>query len=380
MFVRAHGRYGMVLTRGPVPRPHDRSGMTYACPGCDVIFDDGVAYSTCPACDLPLDWVRLDRPVWCCAGCDRMINDELEQEPYCDRCGRSMTRIDLSPAWPAAPVEADTDPCVLRPRRFPTLSRALESVGAAARCAGVLALTALLYGLCGLALFGPILSMALDPGWRLLAMATCAPVLLVPLILGVAVACNLIGILGELRDLARDRATRVIHGLEHATVKVLAERGFEPEGGITHQGFFRLSFSAYASAIFDEAGIIHGAARDAIDRVSRGEADLAFHRRCGTSILVASALVSLMAIASTAVALFLTVDGRLLVLGLAGFALLMALGARRLGILVQRLLTVSTDFRSAGLLHVIRHMEEDGNTVHYDVLLDVDVGDGKIVK
>jgi hypothetical protein len=53
----------------------------------------------------------------------------------------------------------------------------------------------------------------------------------------------------------------------------------------------------------------------------------------------------------------------------------MALGAGRLGILAQRLLTVSTEFRSAELLRVIRHMTEDGNTVYYDVLLDVDAGD-----
>jgi hypothetical protein len=38
-----------------------------------VVLWDEVAYPQCPVCDLPVDWVDLALPVWCCAGCDAML-------------------------------------------------------------------------------------------------------------------------------------------------------------------------------------------------------------------------------------------------------------------------------------------------------------------
>ena len=44
----------------------------------------------------------------------------------------------------------------------------------------------------------------------------------------------------ELRDLARDRTTRIIHGLEHATIRILLDEGSIVYGGLTHTGFFEI--------------------------------------------------------------------------------------------------------------------------------------------
>jgi len=50
-----------------------------------MILGDGIAYTFCPACDAPVDWVDLRVPVWCCATCDAMINKVLEVAPSCER-------------------------------------------------------------------------------------------------------------------------------------------------------------------------------------------------------------------------------------------------------------------------------------------------------
>ena len=67
-------RARVVFDRVPIERPSEQSPTTYACPGCDVVLWDHVAYSYCPMCNLPVDWVDLTQPVWGCPGCDAMQN------------------------------------------------------------------------------------------------------------------------------------------------------------------------------------------------------------------------------------------------------------------------------------------------------------------
>jgi hypothetical protein len=49
----------MALTREPIPAPGADAPLTFICPACDVVLWDGVAYASCPACDLPVDWVDV---------------------------------------------------------------------------------------------------------------------------------------------------------------------------------------------------------------------------------------------------------------------------------------------------------------------------------
>src|SRR5262245_5258992 len=83
----------IVLTRAPVPAPGADAPLTFICPACDVVLWDGVAYSACPSCDLPVDWVDVSIPVWCCPTCDVMINQQRDDHPRCDACDVALVRV-----------------------------------------------------------------------------------------------------------------------------------------------------------------------------------------------------------------------------------------------------------------------------------------------
>src|SRR5215813_5401590 len=76
-----------------IPKPPGVMAYSYACPRCDLILNDGVAYTFCPACDARVDWVDLRLPVWCCATCDAMINEARAERPWCTDCRRPMNEI-----------------------------------------------------------------------------------------------------------------------------------------------------------------------------------------------------------------------------------------------------------------------------------------------
>src|SRR4030095_10914817 len=82
----------------------------------------------------------------------------------------------------------------------------------------------------------PFLSMALDPLLRNMVLGLAAPVIIVPLILVGRVLWTLGASFREIRDLARDQATRIIHGLEHAAAQILEGEGLAVLGGLTHAG------------------------------------------------------------------------------------------------------------------------------------------------
>ena len=75
-----------------------------------------------------------------------------------------------------------------------------------------------------------------------------------------------------------DRARRN-HGLEHATVTVLTEKikGLRLSGRATSRGFF-----IYGNVDTDE---LRNAAQEALQRMRNGEAHLAIHPNCGTSLV-----------------------------------------------------------------------------------------------
>jgi hypothetical protein len=345
------GRARVVLRRATVAQPSDRAPNTFVCPGCDVILWDEVAYTHCPVCDLPVDWVDLALPVWCCPGCDAMHNRPMETTPRCAECDQDMVQADVP--------EPPREPAPVAPRRPPgRLRRVLAE-----------ALSMVLMGIGLLALLTPFLSLALDPRWRLLALALGAPLLVVPLVWAGSMLWMLGASFREVRDLARDRTTRIIHGLEHATAKVLEAAGHKLLGGLTHPGYFELYIST-DTADANQAKLLRKAANEAIRRVRDGERSLALHPRCGTSLLVTILLLALVALGAAAVGFFMQLGPvGLLAIG-GGFALVVVVGGRSLGLLAQRLLTVSTALRSARILRIERRLESF-EYIRYDVHLSV---------
>ncbi len=84
-----------------------------------------------------------------------------------------------------------------------------------------------------------------------------------------------------------DKETRKNHSLEHATANVLEEM-FGPlsiSGYATKKGFFLMGE-------LPSHHVILGAAKEGLERMKRGERELAIHPRCGTSILAANLLFS----------------------------------------------------------------------------------------
>jgi hypothetical protein len=160
--------------------------------------------------------------------------------------------------------------------------------------------------------------------------------------------------------------------LEHATAKLLDKEGVSVLGGLTHPGYFELYF-APESVDRDQAKRLRRAVNAAIRRIRDGERGLAFHPRCGTSLLVTVLLVALLALAAAGVGLLMQLRPAMLLSVGSGMILVVVVGARPLGLLTQRLLTVSTKLRSARVLRIVRRLEgaDDVKLVCYDVHLAV---------
>ncbi len=144
----------------------------------------------------------------------------------------------------------------------------------------------------------------------------------------------------QIFKIAGDKRLRRNHALEHATINVIEEQfGPQQMGGIAHSDGFTIR-----SAVPPQ--IIENAARIGLNRMSRGDKDLAIHRRCGTSIAVANLL-------SSVLFLFIILGTGRFSLGL---ILLAIIGANMLGPLVgdyvQRYITTSTDVQNMEIVEV----------------------------
>ena len=141
--------------------------------------------------------------------------------------------------------------------------------------------------------------------------------------------------------------TRRNHGLEHATLTLLAKKipGLVGAGRSTPNGFYLygdLSSEAVAEA-----------AQEALDRMKAGEVQLAVHPNCGTNFVTAGFAAGLAAFVG-----FLGANsrrarwGRLpMVIGLCSLALI---AAHPLGLVIQRDITTSGDMRDLQIAHITR--------------------------
>lgn len=87
--------------------------------------------------------------------------------------------------------------------------------------------------------------------------------------------------------------TRQNHALEHATIHVLSRqiKGLAMSGRSDTSGFVLLGDAPTEK--------IEAAAREALTRLKRGESNLAIHPNCGTNLITAGALTTLVAFIGT---------------------------------------------------------------------------------
>ena len=308
--------------------------MSYACPSCDVILYDGVDYTWCPVCSQPVDWVDLCKPFWCCDTCDAIVNEVRADWPTCAACQRAMTRVH---ALESPPSSSSSGP-----------GRIAEI--------GSLALM--------LVLLAQFVVLALDP----VGFIVVAPYLVLAVLGAGIYLIAVFASLAELRALIRDHHTRVIHGLEHACLKLLERRGFKHRGGQTHEGFFEIEIKNDGRASIEA---VRQATYEAMTRLAHGETSLALDPRCGTSLMVGIAVVSALIIISTIAAFLAGVPAGILAAGTATASVLAWLGSRPLGLLAQRTLTVSTGFVGALVHRIVRVVSASGDTATFLVYLRI---------
>ena len=298
---------------------------TFVCDACELTLDDDVDYTWCPACGGA---VRKP-PRFVCESCEAML-DEVDE--WCAACGGKVREIRAS-----------------RPTTTHTLS-----------------LDAMVRWMLGAALVVQAVLALLAPD----AFPYLRAWLLVVQVVSVVVVLLALALAREVRVLARDKRTRILHGLEHATFNLLVPRGFPVRSGHTYDGEFELRID-HDGKSWDRLLEIRDAAREAIVRIASGETVLAYSPLCGTSWLVGYCLLALAVVTSGGVALLLGAPTGIT------FAATVAAGfaaraiKRPLGLWVQRHLTVSTDLLAATVKEVERRASPDGNTMIVTIAIDV---------
>jgi hypothetical protein len=169
--------------------------------------------------------------------------------------------------------------------------------------------------------------------------------------------------------LARDRRVRILHGLEHATIRVLEARGVTIAEGRTHARSFTIRMSR--DPRFEHLHVVDAAANVAIARVAGGETTLAYSPQCGTSMLTVRMLVALAIVGAGIAALVAGVAHGYMFAATVAAIVVARRAARPLGLLAQRAWTVSTDFAAARVVRVERWISPNGESVGFDVYIDV---------
>lgn len=315
-------------------RPRGRP-YTFACRVCRITLCDGVDYTWCPRCNSEVDWIDGRYRVLACDACDLLVNKRLVEHDACPNCSAPLTAI-------SGPLRTD-EPAPVRPMWTATKRTGLALVAVQAFLA------------------------ILDPG----AFPYLGPLLVFAQLTAFLVVGWLIVNSGELRALSTYHATRVIHGLEHATANVLEERGLKIRSGLTSHGMFTLDLEHDGTSYEHLETTVREAATDAISRIRFGETTLAYDVRCGTSLLVGIALLSLAIVGVGIAALVLGAPSGYTFAGTVAAMFLARALTKPAGLAAQRWLTVSTAFASAVVTHVEKRVSSDGDTLTAIVMIDV---------
>jgi hypothetical protein len=194
-------------------------------------------------------------------------------------------------------------------------------------------------------------ALALDPVGRIFI----APLVLLLVVVAGLFLATIVVARTELRALVVNRRVRVIHGLEHACVAILQERGFRPIQGRTQEGSFTL-------VVGDDtpSAAVRQATREAIDRFARGDTRTAYSPHCGTSLLVGITMFALIVVGCAIAAIVFGVPAGSAFMAAAVLGVAAQVAWRPLGLLAQRTLTVSTRFARATVGRVTRTQDERG--------------------
>ena len=168
-------------------------------------------------------------------------------------------------------------------------------------------------------------------------------------------------------EVRRDTRTRIVHGLEHATLRVL--EGVAPgAGGRSLTDRFIVNLQRDTDVELWRFRV-DDAARIAIARVQAGETELAYSELCSTRRCVSDVLLGVALTASGVFTLF-GVSTAVAILGLFLAVQLWRCCEHALGILAQRWFTVTAAFKSAEVVNVFVGEGDDG-ALQMVVQLDV---------
>jgi len=196
-------------------------------------------------------------------------------------------------------------------------------------------------------------------------------VLLVVVQVGAAVGTVMtFALVPAMRGLLTERL-RILHGLEHATIAVLEERGIEVARGLSHDRMFELEIMSEVGAS-TTVELIGSATDAAIARVRGGEHELVYTPLCGTSVVVGWMLVGLAVSGAGALALAVHMATGHAFAGTVALFVLARWLTGPLGLFAQRAFTVSPRFASACVRTIFREVTPNGRRVIYTVCVDVE--------
>lgn len=158
---------------------------------------------------------------------------------------------------------------------------------------------------------------------------------------------NTLSLLSRVLSIPTIDRTRRNHGLEHATITLLAQKqhGLSLAGRSTPNGFY-----LYGNVSTED---VYNAAHEALQRMKAGEHHLAVHPNCGTNFVVAGLAAALAAFFGFYGARnWRERLGRIpFVASLATFALIFA---QPVGLILQRDFTTSGDMRDLEIVGIAR--------------------------
>jgi len=143
---------------------------------------------------------------------------------------------------------------------------------------------------------------------------------------------------------------RIVHGLEHATVALLARRGIYVRSAHSHDRYFVLDHSLEKIGLAELVDAVRHATELAIQKIRDGEYALAYHARCGGRLVIIAMLA--LGIGTTALVAAMCASGHVAVGLAAVLGVLVFLAAPRATTCFQRRFSVSPRFGSASVLDV----------------------------
>jgi len=167
---------------------------------------------------------------------------------------------------------------------------------------------------------------------------------------------TLITVPQQIINIAKNKAIRRNHALEHATINVLEKYagGRLPLSGLAQKNGFIISGT-------QDPDLVVEAAQEGLNLLKKGECQLAIHRNCGTSIAIANFIAALLFL------IFLIQTGHFSIFAIVIALLLANLLGPYLGKFTQKYFTTSCDVEDLEITGIEPKYRNEGS---YNLLLD----------